>query len=86
MDEKEEAIYERGSRAAWVHMLGECLRQLGYKSDEAKHVAWIKEREQAIAMLRQVCEIHGDNDWPDDGHLADIIEKHLWRNLESPDS
>lgn len=63
-------------------MLRECLRQLGYKSDEGSKVGWISEREAAIAMLRQVCERYGDNDWPDDLHLGDIIEKHLWRGLE----
>lgn len=42
-----------------------------------------KERDETIAMLRHVCEEHGDNDWPDNLHLADVIEKHLWRNLDS---
>lgn len=82
MNEKEEAIYEQGSRSAWASMLRECVRELGYKSDEGSKAAWISEREAAVAMLRQVCAEHGDNDWPDDLHLADIIEKHLWRNLE----
>lgn len=87
MNEQEESIYEQGSRAAWTFMLGECLRHLGYKSvyrsGEGADVAWIAEREAAIAMLRQVCAAHGDNDWPNDLHLGDIIEKHLWRNLEA---
>ena len=39
------------------------------------------ERRETIAMLRQVCEEFGDNEWPDNLHLADIIEKHLWRHL-----
>lgn len=81
MDEKEEELYERGSRGAWVMMLRECLRQLGYQSEEGSKVGWISEREAAISMLRQVCEQHGDNDWPDNLNLSDIIEKHLWRNL-----
>lgn len=85
MNEREEGIYERGSRAAWLSMLQLCLKNLGYKSEEGAKVAWISEREQAISMLRQVCEEHGDNEWPNDLHLADIIEKHLWRNLDSPD-
>lgn len=49
---------------------------------EADEARWLSEREQAVAMLRQVCEVHGDNDWPDDLHLADVIEKHLDRHLE----
>jgi len=42
-----------------------------------------EERNDAIVMLRQVCEDWGDNDWADNLHLADIIEKHLWRHLEA---
>ena len=71
-----------GNRAAWRAMLGECLGRLGYDTDETRHTAWITEREDIIAILRQVCAEHGDNDWPDDAHLGDVIEKHLWRHLE----
>lgn len=78
-----EEDYIRGSKTAWAFMLQRCVRELGYESTEAKHAAWILEREAAVSMLRQVCAEHGDNDWPDDLHLADVIEKHLWRNLES---
>lgn len=39
----------------------------------------ISERQAAIQALRELCEDHGDNDWPDDLHLADIINKHLER-------
>jgi hypothetical protein len=83
VNEKEEGFYEQGSRAAWASMLRECVKQLDYKSDEGSKAAWISEREAAVAMLRQVCAEFGDNDWPDDLHLADVIETHLWRNLES---
>jgi len=58
-----------------------CLRNLGYQSTEGRHVAWISQRERTVAMLRMVCAEHGDNDWPDDLHLADVIEKHLARYL-----
>ncbi len=44
---------------------------------------WLAERKTAIAALRAVCSDHGDNDWSDRLHLADIIEKHLHRNLEN---
>lgn len=76
-EDRTEAAFERGNRAAWVAMLGVCIGKLGYSDAEAKHVAWIKEREEAVAMLRRVCEEHGDNKWPDDLHLADVIDKHL---------
>jgi hypothetical protein len=31
------------------------------------------------AMLRIECAEYDDNDWPDDLHLADVVEKHLAR-------
>lgn len=35
------------------------------------------ERAEAIAYLRRLCERYGDNDWPDDLLLAEILEHHL---------
>jgi hypothetical protein len=35
----------------------------------------------ARAMLRIECAEAGCNDWPDNLHLADVIEKHLCRSL-----
>lgn len=77
-----ERSYDRGSRAAWRSMLGECLRHLGVEDSEAGKFLWVGEREDAIAALRQICDAHGDNDWPENLHLADIIEKHLGDHLE----
>lgn len=82
MTEKDELNYERGSRAAWLSMLGECLRQLGYEDIESQKAAWIKEREATVSALRSACERHGDNYWPNDLHLADVIEKHLMHNAQ----
>lgn len=78
-----EADYLKGNRAAWSAMLDECLRRLGYEDPESQKTAWISEREAAIAQLRMVCEDHGDNDWDESLHLEDIIEKHLYKHLES---
>lgn len=77
MTEPEEAIYERGNRAAWQHLLSLCLRNLGYDSEECKKLGWITEREAAIAQLRMICEEWGDNKWDEKLHLADVIDKHL---------
>jgi hypothetical protein len=41
------------------------------------------ERKETINVLREICEYYGDNDWPDNLHLADIIEKHLFRHLDN---
>jgi hypothetical protein len=57
------------------------VRLLIAERDEARQAHQFVQAE-TVKVLRQVCEQHGDNDWPDDLHLADIIEKHLWRHLE----
>lgn len=75
-----EIDYQRGQRQVWLNILRQAVNALGYEEGEA--LAWILEREQAIAMLRTLCAEHGDNDWPDDLHLADVIDKHLGRYLE----
>ena len=81
MNDQEEAAYMRGQRAIWLRLLSECLRNLGYESSEAKQAGWITEREEAIAILRDICTHHGDNEWNESLHLADIIDKHLGNHL-----
>jgi len=46
---------------------------------DAKHVIeeYEAERRDVINALRQLCADFGDNDWPDNLHLGDVIEKHL---------
>jgi hypothetical protein len=39
------------------------------------------QRLDAIAQLRSICADFGDNDWDDDLHLGDVIEKHLGKHL-----
>ncbi len=82
--EERDEQFTQGHRRAWLSMLKTCFRELGYDDPAVRDVTWVAERTEAIAMLRQVCERHGDLDWPDDLHLADIIEKHLWNSLEAP--
>jgi hypothetical protein len=85
MTAEEERAYVEGSRAAWLSMLRECLKQLGHDDTDAARVRWIAEREQTVAVLRTVCRTHGDNEWEDGCHLADVVDKHLYRHLESPE-
>jgi hypothetical protein len=74
-----EQDWNEGNRAAYVAMLGECCRQLGYDDIEAAKASWIREREATVAALRQACKEFGNSDsnWPDNLHLADILDKHL---------
>jgi predicted secreted protein len=86
MTEAEEKAYRAGQRAALVRVMQDCARQLGYEDPLAKAAALIAEREGAVRELRRLCAEHGDNDWPDDLHLVDVIDKHLGRYLESDDT
>lgn len=83
MDENEETAYIRGERAAWRSMLQACLRNLGYDNPETQRASWILEREDLIARLRDLCSAFGDNDWDEESHLGDVIEKHLGNYLYS---
>lgn len=82
-DDQKDTLYIQGNRAAWLSMLGECLRHLGYDSPEAQNVRWIKEREETIAVLRELCEDFGDNDWDETLYLADVVDKHLGKHLHA---
>ena len=79
MDEKEEAAYIEGRKSAYRSQLGTILREL--HGEDLTLERMIAERADAIATLRRICRDHGDNDWPDDLHLSDIIDKHLHRHL-----
>ncbi len=76
-DEHDRA-YTEGSNAAWRQILALALNAL----PEGSADRWRLERADAIAALRSICEAYGDNDWPDNLHLGDIIEKHLRRYVE----
>ncbi len=80
--ERDDERWSRGYRAALVAMLGDVLHRLGYDDVEAQRAKWIIEREQAVAKLREVCGDFGDNDWTNELHLADVIDKHLARYIE----
>jgi hypothetical protein len=77
--ERNEAVWLLGYRAAKQAQLADALQWLGYSGQSVEALA--SEREAAVRALRAVCADHGDNDWPDNLHLADVIEKHLHRHL-----
>ncbi len=76
VDEKEHA-YLAGARLAHLGYLQKALLGLGRDGPEWNEKKWIMEREDAIITLRILCADFGDNDWPDNLHLTDIIQKHL---------
>jgi hypothetical protein len=83
MSEAEDKAYLAGRRAALVRTMQDCARQLGDDDPLAKAAACIEERESAVRALRAICAEHGDNDWPDNAYLVDVLEKHLRCWLDS---
>lgn len=80
-EEQNEESYEEGHKRAYRSMLRSCCRELGYDDPEASKAAWIVEKEEIKATLREVCADFGDTDYSDDLHISDVIEKHLHRHL-----
>lgn len=85
-DDDQQAVLEReytlGNKRAYLDILLICLRNLGIENPtEAERLGWVVERQGAIEKLRDLCADFGDNAWPDDLNLADVIEKHLGRSL-----
>lgn len=80
METRQDHFYTQGKRATWIWLLNECLHHLGYEQYPQGRL--VLEREETLAALRQVCAMHGDNDWPDERRLGEVVEKHLWPHLE----
>jgi hypothetical protein len=81
MDEREELAYIQGRQAAFLRMLNHLIVELHGKTDLTVEEL-LAERIDAIHALRRVCARFGDNEWPDNLYLSDIIEKHLERHLD----
>jgi hypothetical protein len=56
------------------------MTELGYTGRSVESL--VLEREQTVAALRSVCADHGDNDWTEELHLADVVDNHLGRYLD----
>ncbi len=72
-----EAMYLLGQQSVWCEILRMTIKNL----PEADQEKFRLERLETIAWLRIYCEDYGDNDWPDELHLTDIINKHLLDRL-----
>ena len=89
LQELTESHYIRGQRSILIQQLRNVLHELSipYESvDEAPEnlmtiARLAMEREETISALRSVCEEHGDNEWSEDLHLADVVNKHLGNYL-----
>lgn len=69
---------DRWSQGAFREVMRECIRELGL----SPYSDFSLERSETISCLRHLCAKYGDNDWDDDLHLVDIIEKHLIKHLD----
>lgn len=76
----EESAYERGQQAAYRRIISECSRELPEDERNLAHMA--EERAQARRLLKELArELGIPDDWPDNLHLADVIEKRIMRQL-----
>lgn len=81
MTDAEEIAYEQGRLQGWRMLLRECMQGLGFESPEATGLRHTLERTDAVLSLRSLCRDFGDNDWPDDLCIQDVIDKHLANHL-----
>jgi predicted secreted protein len=89
LQELMEYHYILGQRSAFVSQLHNILNELSVPytdiDDAPENLMTIArltvEREDTISALRGICEDHGDNEWDNNSHLADVVDKHLGKYL-----
>lgn len=72
-----ERAYIEGKNTVYREQLAAAIAGLGTYYRDRTIATRMLERSEVIAVLRRVCEDFGDNNWSDNLHLVDIIEKHL---------
>jgi hypothetical protein len=81
VDERIDRAYVRGMEGVWRSLVQQGIANIG-PSPVRDLGALHAERHDAVRALREVCALLGDNDWEDDLHLGDIIEKHVLPHIE----
>lgn len=74
-----------GNRAAFRHVMQHAMGELislGVPAKELEHVGLLAEHEAVRQALRFACAEYGDNDWPDNLSLVDVVNKHLLPHLD----
>jgi len=82
MNQNEEDYFVLGQRSSLRSILRHILREMGADDPIAVAAQAIAEREEIVTALREVCAEYGDNDWPNDLPLADVIQQHLAKHLD----
>lgn len=72
-----ERDWMRGNKYAWMAIVSQALREIGQRNDTMKKAALILERQQTVNALRDLSAVLGCDDWPDDLHLADVVNKYI---------
>lgn len=85
MSEETDDKWLAGYKAARRRMIEESARWLDDDDPLKQASDWIAERADVIVKLRELCAAFGDNDWPDELHLGDVLEKHLFPHLDWPE-
>jgi len=75
--EEYELGYIEGHRRTASNLLLHAMGELSGFLEVPNEANLLAERTETIATLRRLLHDLGDDDWPDNLHLSDIIEKHL---------
>lgn len=79
-DARDERSWIAGQRSVYEKLFTEAVTHLGLAvSADGKQLegAYAVERNATVRVLRRLCEEFGDNEWDDELHFEDVIEKHL---------
>ena len=78
MNEAQTKLYIEGETNALKEIIVNCqhkLRGLGVELKTSEQFS--PERVDIIKTLRSLCDEHGNNDWDENLHISDILNKHL---------
>ena len=80
--ERQDNIRIQGEIYAYQNIIRKCQSELrGCGAEMRTKDEFAEERIEVTQVLRRLCDEFGDNDWDDNLHLADVIDKHLGRYL-----
>ncbi len=81
-DRSYSAGYMAGRDAVTINLIIAIVHDL--QRDGMTQLRWAKEYLELRALLREVCNEFGDNDWSNTQSLVDVIRNHLVPHLEKP--
>lgn len=83
-ESEHERGYIEGRRRTPINSLNSAMKELReFGMDPPDYADLLKERHEAISVLRRIYNDYGADDWPPNLHLADIIERCLMRAVRA---